>query len=108
MEHHQKYESIQALIRQLHGGSVQDIKRRSDEEFPIIDMPRSTSAFPILDVEHIPRKRSIFESARIKIPMLTVTGPLSSLESPSEEGHRRFSFGHFRRHSHTAVSKKMM
>jgi hypothetical protein len=107
----QKYDSIQALIRNVHGGSSQDlIRRHSNENISVKDLPRTNSdrtfnALQMYDVEKLPRKRSMFEGSMLKIPKLTISGPRSadSSSSPNEE-HRRFSFGHFRRHSHTAVS----
>ncbi|XP_070505415.1 kinase D-interacting substrate of 220 kDa isoform X3 [Chironomus tepperi] len=112
MERHRnnshQFESIRALITQIHHGSTSNIfYHHSNEELSSTnEMERSTSdrsvnslnTLPFLSVEK-PRKRSMFEGA-FKIPLLTVTGPQSA-DSP-DEGHlpRRFSFGNFRRHSH--------
>lgn len=114
MERHrnnsQQFESIRALITQIHHGSTSNIfYNHSNEELSTNEMERSTSdrsvnslnTLPFLAVEK-PRKRSMFDAA-FKIPLLTVTGPHSA-DSP-DEAHlpRRFSFGNFRRHSHGSV-----
>ncbi|KAG5674402.1 hypothetical protein PVAND_004376 [Polypedilum vanderplanki] len=99
-----KYESIHALIQNLHGGSTRSLTRRQSHN-DINELARSSSnrsvssvhTLPILEVEKLSRK-SVFD---FKIPLLTITGPhLQTPESPDDH-HRRFSFGHFRRHSHT-------
>jgi hypothetical protein len=109
-----KFDSINALIRHIHGGSSINLSRRqSNEETSSIGQrsvsDRSVSSLntlPILEVEKPLRKRSMFEGA-FRIPRLMITGPHSSpvesLERGIEESHRRFSFGHFRRHSHSSV-----
>lgn len=102
-----KYEGINALIRQIHGGSAGNIWRRQSHG-DISDLERSTSdrsvnsmhRLPILEVNKALRKRSIFDAA-LKIPMLTVTSPNS--DDTPDESHRRFSFSNFRRHSHSSV-----
>lgn len=103
MEEH-KYESVQALVRQLHAPKMNVSRPHSDEETSNDeekDRKSSLCTLPILAIEKPQRKRSMFEST-FKIPVLTVTA-VNSPESPENNGHRRFSFGHFRRHSHTAV-----
>lgn len=117
MERHRnnshQFESIRALITQIHHGSTSNMfYHHSNEELSTNEMERSTSdrsvnslnTLPFLAVEK-PRKRSMFEGA-FKIPLLTVTGPHSA-DSPDEAAHlpRRFSFGNFRRHSHGSVRK---
>lgn len=103
----QQYDSIRALIAQIHHNRTDMYPRGPNEESPT-SMERSTSersvssihTLPILEVEKPKSKRSLFEGA-FKIPKLTVTGPQS--EESLEDQHRRFSFAHFRRHSHSAV-----
>lgn len=103
-----RFESINALIRHIHGGSVANLsRRRSNEETSSIGRSvsdRSVSSF--LEADKSLRKRSMFEGA-FRIPKLMITGPHSSpvesLERGLEESHRRFSFGNFRRHSHSSV-----
>lgn len=107
-----RFESINALIRHIHGGSSISLNRRqSNEETGSIGRSvsdRSVSSLntlPILEIEK-PRKRSMFEGA-LRIPRLMITGPHSSpaesIERGLDESHRRFSFGNFRRHSHSSV-----
>lgn len=115
-EHSRKFESIHTLIRQLHGSSS-DLSRRKSNDETSTNIPRSASdrsvssslnTLPILEIEKPLRKRSLFEGAfRIPIPRLMITGPHSSpvdsLCTLEESPHRRFSFGNFRRHSHSSV-----
>jgi hypothetical protein len=106
----QKYESIHALIRNLHDvGSARNITRRqSHDASSLKGLERSTSdrsvnsvhTLPILQVDKLARKRSVFD---FKIPLLTISGALLHTPETPDESHRRFSFGHFRRHSHTPV-----
>lgn len=99
-----QYESVQALVRQLHAPNKNVSRPHSDEETSNEgDKDRSFSihSLPFLAVEKLPRKRSIFDS-NFKIPTFTITSP-NSPESPENIAHRRFSFGHFRRHSHSSV-----
>lgn len=99
-----QYESVQALVRQLHAPQKNVSRPHSDEETSNDDekdRKQSVCTLPILAVEKPLRKRSIFD-ATFKIPVLTVTAA-NSPESPENFGLRRFSFGNFRRHSHTAV-----
>lgn len=98
MEQH-GYESVQALVRQLHAPSKNVARPHSDGELTSGDKERGHS-LPFLAVEKPIRKRSIFDNT-FKIPVLTVTSP-NSPESPENMAHRRFSFG-IRRHSHSAV-----
>lgn len=104
----QTYESVQALVRQLHAPNKNVSRPHSDEETSNDDekdRKQSVYSLPILAVERPHRKKSIFDST-FKIPSLTITGPLSALsspESPENMAHRRFSFGNFRRHSHSSV-----
>lgn len=120
-ENKQKFESIQALIRQLHGGSSSDLTRRQSNDETSKSFQRSASdrsvsslqTLPIFEIGDKPRKRSMFDAA-FRIPKLMITGPHSSpveslhhscaLEHESSP-HRRFSFGNFRRHSHSSVRK---
>lgn len=113
-----KFGSINALIRHIHGGSSVNLsnRRQSNEETSSIGQrsasDRSVSSLntlPFLEVEKPLRKRSMFEGA-FRIPRLMITGPHSSpveslerIERGLEESHRRFSFGNFRRHSHSSV-----
>lgn len=108
-----KFEGISALIRHIHGGSTVNLNRRqSNEEKGSINRSvsdrsvNSLNTLPILEVQKPLRKRSMFEGA-FRIPRLMITGPhtspVESIERGLEESHRRFSFGHFRRHSHSAV-----
>lgn len=115
-ENHRKFESIQALIRQLHGESPTNfIRRQSNEEMgrniqrsPSDRSLSSLNTLSNLEIEKPKRKRSVFEAA-FRIPKLMITGPYSSpIESTQsctleESPHRRFSFGNFRRHSHSSV-----
>lgn len=115
-ENNRKFESIHALIRQLHGGSPNNLIRRQSNEEMGRGMQRSPSdrsisslnTLPSLEIEKPMRKRSVFEAA-LRIPRLMITGPHSSpIESTQsctleESPHRRFSFGNFRRHSHSSV-----
>lgn len=95
------YESVQALVRQLHAPSKNVARPHSDGEMTSIDKERSyVHSLPTLAVDKQNRKRSIFDNT-FKIPVLTITAP-NSPESPENMAHRRFSFG-IRRHSHTAV-----
>lgn len=106
MEKHQ-YESVQALVRQLHAPNKNVSRPHSDEETSndeAKDRNRNVHSLPILAVEKPQRKRSIFDTT-FKIPILTITGPHSP-ETPESIAHRRFSFGNFRRHSHSSVSYK--
>lgn len=106
MENRQ-YESVQALVRQLHAPSKNVSRPHSDEETSSsdakVERKHSVYSLPILAVEKLShRKRSLFEST-FKIPTLTVTGAESTPESPENMAHRRFSFGNFRRLSHSAT-----
>lgn len=101
-----RYESVRALVLGLHAPNKNVSRPHSDEETSN-DEDRSTSpnihSLPILAVEKPNRKRSLFESP-FKIPTLTISGPQSP-ESPENMAHRRFSFGNFRRHSHSSVRR---
>lgn len=68
-----------------------------------VERKHSVYSLPVLAIEKLShRKRSLFEST-FKIPTLTVTGVESTPESPENMAHRRFSFGNFRRLSHSAT-----
>ena len=94
------YESVQALVRQLHAPSKNVARPHSDTELANPETKRIYEhTLPLLAVDKN-RKRSIFDN-NFKIPVFTITAPISP-ESPENMAHRRFSFG-IRRHSHTAV-----
>lgn len=106
MEKHQ-YESVQALLRQIHINKNVSRPQTDEEASNEEDKEKNQNhSLPILAVEKTTRKRSLFEST-FKIPILTISGPATSPETPEHEhehmAHRRFSFGHFRRHSHSSV-----
>lgn len=98
-----QFESVKALVRQLHAPNKNvsrphSMAETSDND----DNDRKVSVYslPILAVEKPYRKRSLFDNA-FRIPSLTITAP-NSPETP--ENHLRpFGFVHFRRHSHSAV-----
>lgn len=102
MENNQ-YESVQALVRQLHAPSKNVARPHSNQEMSKDEEKKrrhsGTYSPPIFAVDKATRKRSLFDSA-FRIPALTITAP-NSPETP--EDHRRFSFVNFRRHSHSAV-----
>lgn len=95
-----QYESVQALVRQLHAPKKNVSRPHSDEETSNDEekVRSYVHSLPILAVEKPHRKRSIFDST-FRIPVLTITAP----NSPESPEIRRFSFGNFRRHSHSAV-----
>jgi hypothetical protein len=110
-ESRSKFESIHALIRQIHGGSSNSLandEREGSIQRSLSDRSVSSlNTLPILEIEKPQlRKRSMFEGA-FRIPRLMITGPhsspLDSICTLEESPHRRFSFGHFRRHSHSPV-----
>lgn len=104
MENRQ-YESVKALVRQLHAPNKNVSRPHSDGETSEDEKDRKFSLYslPVLTFEKQNRKKSLFES-NFKIPVLTVTGP-NSPESPENNPHRRFSFGLYRRHSHAVRLK---
>ena len=91
-----QYESVRALVRQLHGPTKNVSRPHTDDEASDVE---STEHSPPIFVATNPRKKSYFEHA-LKIPALTITGPQSpeNMDNPL----RRFSFG-LRRHSHSTV-----
>lgn len=109
MENRQ-YDSVKALVRQLHMPNKNVARPHSDAELSRDEGRRRTidlHSLPFLAVEKPHRKRaSLFETG-LKIPMLTVTSP-NSPESPEHNPHHRFSFGHFRRHSHAVWHSKII
>ncbi|CRK94141.1 CLUMA_CG007660, isoform A [Clunio marinus] len=98
MEKNHQYESIQALVRQLHAPDKNVSRPRTDEE-----VPNDDHSLPILVVEKPHKKKTYFENT-FKIPTLMVTAPTSP-ESPENMENRKFSFGNFRRHSHGSKQK---
>lgn len=99
MEKLQQYEHISRLIRELHGPAKNVMRPHSDDETSSEDRNVNAHSLPILAVDKPQRKRSVFENA-FKIPILTISTPTSP-ESPENIAHKSFSFGHFRRHSHS-------
>ncbi len=102
----QHFKSINALISNIHGGSSAILPQNesSDETRSVERSITSLNNLPVLEVDKPIRKHSLFEGG-FKIPRFLITGPHSSpvMESSNEDLHRRFSFGQFRRHSHSAV-----
>lgn len=105
-----QYDSVKALVRQLHMPNKNVARPHSDSELPKDEVRRRTidlHTLPTLVVEKPSRKRaSLFETG-LKIPVLTVTSP-NSPESPEHNPSHRFSFGHFRRHSHAVWHSKII
>lgn len=98
-----QYESVKTLIRQIHG-PTRNVSRPHEEQLSPErrkSLERSHYSLPILAVETPQRKRTVLDHA-FKIPTFTITGPQSP-ESPENSIHRKFSFGNFRRHSHSSV-----
>lgn len=108
-----EYESILTLLREIHknpNNPSTSSRPQSDEETDGLERNQSLSNLDIENPQSRARKRSIFDTKLMKIPILTITGShfaglgsggVSSPETSENGEHRKFSFaGHFRRHSH--------